>query len=146
MKKFLLATVLLSALAITSCKKAKDAADATADAAGSAVETVGDTAGDVVDGTVDAANDVVDATTNYFGEDFSVPEFSDPKATEWANSLVSATNELKEASVKGDLDAVNTLSEKFNSVVAQAKDFAGSEDFAKVTELAGKATKIISGS
>ncbi len=146
MKKFLLTTVILSALTITSCKKAKDAASKTADAAGDAVETVGETAGDVADATVNGVNDAVDSAKNYFGEDFSVPEFSNPEATEWANNLVSTTNELKQASMQGDVETAGTLTEKFNNLVSKAKDFAGTDDFAKVTELTKKATEIVSGS
>ncbi len=149
MKRLLLAMSVLSILAFTSCKKTanavSDAADATAEVAGNAAETVGETTGDMADATTDAMGNVADSAKNLFGDDFSMPEFESEEAKTWANNLVSATESAKQAATSGDVEGLQAATTKFNEVAAMAKDFAGTPDVAKVSEMVSKATQVIKG-
>lgn len=62
MKKLVLSVLVVVALVMTSCGKAKEAADKTADAAKEAVEKTGDAVKNAADKTADAAKEAVEKT------------------------------------------------------------------------------------
>ena len=87
MKKLVLSVLVVVALVMTSCGKAKEAADKTADAAKEAVEKTGDAVKNAADKTADAAKEVVEKT----GE--AVKEGAE-KVTEAVNPKVAKGKKL----------------------------------------------------